>query len=103
MLLVTLLLLRSVEISGGSEDTMVEEGGRLELECAIAGDWNLCQWKREDGAVSCLTYRNAEDEEVACEAGGIAASIVGRSDSCKVGARKIKFIWSNFIYITTST
>ena len=37
MLLVTLLLLRSVEISGGSEDTIVEEGGDLELECAIAG------------------------------------------------------------------
>ena len=29
--------------------------------------------------------QNAEDEEVACEAGDIAASILGRSDSCKVG------------------
>ena len=54
------------------------------MTALIAGDWNLCQWKREDGAVSCLTYRNAEDEEVACEAEDIAASIVGRSDSCKV-------------------
>ena len=75
---------RGLEITGGSEDMMVEEGGALELTCDHGGGgWNMCEWSREAGDMRCITYQNAEDEELECEQPD-TARVIGTEDSCTV-------------------
>ena len=75
---------RCLEITGGSGDTMVEEGGDMELTCDHGGEgWNMCEWSREAGDMKCITYLNAEEEELECEAPD-TARVIGSEDSCKV-------------------
>ena len=63
---------------------MVEEGGDMELACDYGGGgWNMCEWSREAGDLKCITYQNAEDEELECEAPD-TARVIGSEDSCKV-------------------
>ena len=75
---------RCLEITGGSGNTMVEEGGDMELACDHGGEgWNMCEWSREAGDMKCITYQNAEEEELECEAPD-NARVIGSEDSCKV-------------------
>ena len=77
---------RGLEITGGSEDMMVEEGGALELTCDHGGGgWNMCEWSREAGDLRCITYQNAEDEELECEQPD-TARVIGTEDSCTVSS-----------------
>ena len=63
---------------------MVEEGGALELVCKHGGGgWNMCEWSRDLGDMRCITYHNAEDEELGCEVPA-SARVTGSADSCKV-------------------
>ena len=68
---------------------MVEEGGALELACDHGGGgWNMCEWSREAGDmrnIRCITYQNAEDEELECEEPN-TARVIGSGDSCKVSS-----------------
>ena len=75
---------RSVEITGGTSDSLVEVGTDLELVCDHTEDWNICSWKKEDDTISCDTYVNAMDEETACDTPADRAKIVGTTNSCKV-------------------
>ena len=46
----TLLLclggIRGLEVTGASDDQMVEEGERMELFCVSQEEWNVCEWTR---------------------------------------------------------
>ena len=37
---------RGLEITGASEDLLVEEGRRMELFCESEEHWNVCEWTR---------------------------------------------------------
>ena len=75
---------RCLEITGGSENVTVEEGGDMELACDHEGEgWNMCEWSREAGDLKCITYNIAEDKELECEAPD-NARVIGSADSCKV-------------------
>ena len=75
---------RSIEITGGTSDSLIEAGTDLELVCDHSEDWKFCSWKKEDDTVSCETYVNVLDEETACNTPADRAKIVGTIDSCKV-------------------
>ena len=84
MLAILLACCRCLEITGGSGDTMVEEGGDMELACDHGAEgWNMCAWSREAGDMSCITYSIAEDEELKCKAPN-KARVIGTADSCTV-------------------
>ena len=35
-----------MEVTGASQDQMLEEGRRMELFCVSEKDWNVCEWTR---------------------------------------------------------
>ena len=75
-----------MEITGGSKNVIVEEGGDMELACDHDGEgwnWNICEWSREAGDLKCITHQNAEDKMLECERPD-TARVIGTEDSCKV-------------------
>ena len=65
---------------------MVKKGSDMELACDHGGEgWNMCEWSREAGDMSCITYNIAEDKELDCESLD-NAKVIGSADSCKVSS-----------------
>jgi hypothetical protein len=84
-LIFTVARIRSYEITGGSADTLIVAGERLELSCEIDGEYDFCSWSYSDDTWACLTNVNADGEELPCE-DQERATITGTEGSCTVGS-----------------
>ena len=85
-LLLAVVKSRAYEIIDGSADTLIAAGERLELNCDIEGEYDLCEWTYSD-AWQCMTYKSAMGEEVPCD-DQERATILGTDGSCTVGLIK---------------